>query len=234
MGRVHGQRREDGEDLFGEHGAEAVLGFVVEFVPVHEVDVLVGQGGPDLLGVDLGVALLQPVGRVADLLEDLDGAEPGGGGHGESGGDAALQAGHPDHEELVEVGGEDRQEADALQQVEVGVFGQFEDPGVEGEPAQLAVQEPVRADFAFGLQDGGELRDVDPVLRGARGRHFGGAETGTHGGRLDFGRGCSGGFRLHALSLSAGGFTSTLQSFTRLRDPQISGADRTRASNELD
>jgi hypothetical protein len=28
--------------------------------------------------------------------------------HGETGGDPTLQAGHPDHEELVEVAGEDR------------------------------------------------------------------------------------------------------------------------------
>ena len=165
--RVHGQRRQDREDLLREHGAELVLGLRVEFLPVHEVDVLVGQRRADLLGVDPGVALLQPVGLLADLLQDLHGAQPGGGGDGEARGDPALQPGHPDHEELVQVGGEDGQEADPLQQVQVGVLGQFQDPGVEREPAQFPVQEPVRADVAFRFQVRRELRNVDPVLRGA-------------------------------------------------------------------
>jgi hypothetical protein len=158
------------------------------------------------------VLLLQAVGCLADLFQDLDGAQAGGGGDGESGGDAALQAGHADHEEFIEVGCEDREEVDALQQVQIRVFCQFENPGVERQPAQLAVQEPVRADLALRLQDGSELRDVDPVLRGAGGRHFGGAEPGARRGSLDFGGGCSGGFRLHALSLSTGGFIFNLTS----------------------
>ena len=44
------------------------------------------------------------------------GIRPGRGGHGDPGGDPALEAGHPHHEELVEVGGEDRQEPDPLEQ----------------------------------------------------------------------------------------------------------------------
>ena len=59
------------------------------------------------------------------------------------GGDPALEAGHPDHEELVEVAGEDRQEADPLQQRQRRVLGQLEHPLVEAQPGQLAVEEPV-------------------------------------------------------------------------------------------
>ena len=165
--RVHGQRRQDREDLLREHGAELVLGLGVEFLPVHEVDVLIGQRRTDLLGVDPGVALLQPVGLLADLLQDLHGAQPGRGGDGEPGGDPALQPGDPDHEELVQVGGEDGQEADPLQQVQVRVLGQFQHAGVEREPAQFPVQEPVRAEVALRFQVRRELRNVDPVLRGA-------------------------------------------------------------------
>ena len=59
--------------------------------------------------------------------------------------DPALQPGHPDHVELVEVGGEDRQELGPLQQRHPEpVLGQVEHPVVEGQPGQLAVQEPVR------------------------------------------------------------------------------------------
>src|SRR5690606_8460594 len=48
------------------------------------------------------------------------------------------------HEELVEVGREDRQEPHALQQRDRGVLGELEHALVEGEPGQLAVEEPVR------------------------------------------------------------------------------------------
>jgi hypothetical protein len=67
------------------------------------VDVLVGQGGPDLVGIDLRVPLLQPVGSLADPLQHLHRAQACGGRHCKSRGDAALQACHPDHEELIQV-----------------------------------------------------------------------------------------------------------------------------------
>ena len=122
------------------------------------------------------------------------GLRPGRGGDSQSGGDPALQAGNPDHKELVQVGGEDGQEADPLQQVQGGILGQFQDTGVEGQPAQLPVQETVRADVALRLQVRRELGDVDPVLRGTGGGHFGGAEAGAHGTApcLSVGRGCPG------------------------------------------
>jgi hypothetical protein len=167
VGRIHRQGREDGKYLFGEDHAELLLRRVIQFVPVHEVDVLVGQGRADLFGINLGMPLLEPVGFLADPLKHLHGAQARGRGNGQSGGDAPLEARHPDHEELVQVGGEDREEADALQQVERGVLGQFQDAGVEAEPAQLTVQEAVRADVALGLQVGRELGDVNTVLGGA-------------------------------------------------------------------
>ncbi len=192
MCRVHRERRQDGEDLLREHGAELVLGLVIQFVPVHEVDVLVGQGGPDLLGVDPRVALLEPVGGFADLVQNLHGAQAGRGRYGQSCGDAALQAGNADHEELVQVGGEDGEETDPLQEVEVRVLGKFQHARIEGQPAELTVQEPVRADVAFRLKVGGELGDVDPVLRGTGGRHLGGPEAGARWPHLSSRRGCPG------------------------------------------
>jgi hypothetical protein len=50
------------------------------------------------------------------------------------------QAGDPDHEELIEVGGVDAAEANPLQQRRLGVLGEFEDPLVEVEPGKLAVE----------------------------------------------------------------------------------------------
>ena len=67
--------------------------------------------------------------------------QPAGRPHRDPGRDASFQPGHPHHEELVEVGREDRQELGAFQQRQVRVLGQFEDSLVERQPAQFAVDE---------------------------------------------------------------------------------------------
>ncbi len=101
-----------------------------------------------------GVPELKLVRLLLDDAEDL-----GGGGadvrrHGQAGEDAALQARDADHEELVEVAGEDGEEVGPLQQRQVGVFGQFEHPGVERQPAQFTVEVALR----------GQRAVVDPDL----------------------------------------------------------------------
>src|SRR3546814_8313309 len=61
---------------------------------------------------------------------------------GDTGGDLTLQARHPDHVELVEVRGGDRQEPQALEQRMALVLGFFEDALVECKPRDFAVDEP--------------------------------------------------------------------------------------------
>jgi hypothetical protein len=51
-----------------------------------------------------------------------------------------VHAGHANHEELVEVGGEDRQELAALDQRQRLVLGQLQDAVVEVQPGQLPVE----------------------------------------------------------------------------------------------
>ena len=51
-----------------------------------------------------------------------------------------TEPGDPDLEEFIEVGTGDREEADAFQQRDAFVFGEFEDPSVETEPAEFAVE----------------------------------------------------------------------------------------------
>ena len=53
----------------------------------------------------------------------------------------APQAGHADLEELVQVGREDREELDALEERVAGVAGLVEDARVELDPRQLAVED---------------------------------------------------------------------------------------------
>jgi hypothetical protein len=56
-----------------------------------------------------------------------------------SGGNLAAQARDPDHVELVEVGAEDREELESFEQPVSGVERLVENPGVELEPAKLAI-----------------------------------------------------------------------------------------------
>ena len=72
--------------------------------------------GPHVVLEDAGVLLHQLVREPGDALDQLTWLEPGGGAHGEAGRDAPLEAGDAHHEVLVEVVGEDREEAGALEQ----------------------------------------------------------------------------------------------------------------------
>ena len=77
--------------------------------------------------------------------------------HRQAGLQPALEAGDPDHVELVEVAGEDGQELRPLQQRRPGVLGERQHPGVEVQPGQLPVEETV-------------VRQVGVVLVGVRRR----------------------------------------------------------------
>jgi hypothetical protein len=62
-----------------------------------------------------------------------------------------LQPRNPDHEELVQVVGEDGKELGPFQQrYALGVFSQIEDPAVERQPGQLSVQETIRGQLHLG------------------------------------------------------------------------------------
>ncbi|GAA3505922.1 hypothetical protein GCM10019016_130360 [Streptomyces prasinosporus] len=124
-----------------EQGEEAGLLLLRELVPADQVDALLREGGGDVLVVAGGVPGHQLAGAGPDHLQHLARLEAGGGAGGHAGGYAPLEAGHPDHEELVQVAGEDREEVRPLQQRGLGILGQFEHPLVERQPTALAVEE---------------------------------------------------------------------------------------------
>ena len=195
VSRVHGQRGQNREDVAHEILAQAYLGVGVQILPAHDADVLLLQGGQHLLVEYLGVALLQLVGVLGNLLHLLLGAQTGGGGHGQPGGDAALQAGHAHHEELVEVGSDDGQEVQALQQVQVRILRQLQHAGVEVEPAALAVEETLGAELFLQAEVGSLLALLDAVAAGVRALDLGDVvadvDNAGHGrrfGGLGFGR----------------------------------------------
>ena len=133
------------------------------------------QLGDDLVAEQRRLPLAELTGRRPDLLEHLARHQPGRRPHGQPGRDPPLEPGHADHEELVEVAGEDRQEPRALEQRQALVLGQLEHPLVEVEPRQLAVEEPVVVLLHRGDQLGvGRVRQVDLVrLVGDAGVRFG-------------------------------------------------------------
>lgn len=85
-----------------------------------------------------------------DLVEHLAGLQTGGRAGGDAGRDAALEAGHADHEELVEVARENREEVSPFEEWGGRVLGEFEDALVEGEPAAFAVEEAAAGELAVG------------------------------------------------------------------------------------
>ena len=209
MRGIHGQRGQDREDLLREHRAQLRLGGL-DRVPPSAPGGCARKPGPAGSGPRrrgrAGACSLWAASLIWSSTSH--GAEPGRGGDRQPGGDAPLQPGHPDHEELVQVGGEDGQEIDPLQQVQVRVLGELQHPGVEGQPAQLSVQEAVRGDVPLRHQVRGEFGDVDPVLGGAGGLDFGGSEA--FGAQCGGNAGGSGGFRFHSGSLQIDGSASTL------------------------
>lgn len=180
-----------------EQGEEAGLLLLLELAPADQVDALFGKRGGDVLVVAGGVPGHQLAGAGPDHLQDLARLEAGGGAGGDAGGDTALQSGHPDHEELVQVAGEDREEVRALQHGGVRVLGEFQDTFVEREPAALPVEEttlrelggPVDRDLLVRVEIG-----VEVWLQIGNG--------GRHGVRAVRGYGAHGG--LHVLDLCLG------------------------------
>ena len=97
--------------------------------------------GPTDVAPARGVPLDQLGGARADALELLVGGQAVGAVGLQARGGPALEAGDANHEELVEVRGEDGEELGPLERQGRLVLGQLEHPGVEVQPGELAVEE---------------------------------------------------------------------------------------------
>ena len=143
VSRVDGERREDREDALLEEPLAELLLLAVEVVPPHQVDPVGRQRRHQVVAEELRVPLALLGGAGPDRLEHVARHQPGRRPNRHAGRDPALEAGHADHEELVEVAGEERHRPHPLEQRQVVVLGQLEQPQVEAQPRQLAVEEPV-------------------------------------------------------------------------------------------
>ena len=163
VARVHGQWRQHGEYLVEEAAPQLYVALRALFV-ANDADAFLGELLANLR-VGLGVARDHRQQPRANRVERLGRAHAVRCRLGSTCLDLALQPGDADLEELVEVAGEDRQEADPIEQRVALVDGLEQHALVELEPRQLAVD--VR-DVGDGASAGRDRRPGRAVL--TRGR----------------------------------------------------------------
>lgn len=177
MGRVHRQRREDREDLLAEEAMQRRPLSFAEVAPTDDGDAFFFQGRADLVPEHPGVHPHEFLGRVLNPVEQVPRLQPGGRTDREAGRDAALEPGHPDHEELVEVAGEDGQELGPLDERHRLVHRQLQDALVELQPGDLALEIALLRQVVDGHRSGLGLVVRDSIrhlpLHGRRGERFG-------------------------------------------------------------
>ena len=143
MGRVHGQRRQDREDVRTEIGIQFGPVLLVQVLDAEHVDafgmqLLLQAAPPRLLFRDqLQRGVLDPLhlfGRRQAILAGLHHPGP----------DLFPQAGIAHHLELIEIAGRNRQEPQSFQERMIVIGGFFQDAPIELKPGEFPVQEPFR------------------------------------------------------------------------------------------
>ena len=112
---------------------------------------LLGQVGQDVVDDVVGLLFLEFVGLLRYGAQLLAGAETTGCSDGDARVHATLESGHADHEELIQVRGEDRGEIRALQKGDRLILSQLKHTLVELEPADFAVEIAVLRQGCFRL-----------------------------------------------------------------------------------
>ena len=110
MRGIDSQRCEHGEHLAVEERLCGIAFGLCERGPAQQFDAVVAKRGHHLAVEDVGVLALHRMGTHPDVLEDLTRGQAAGCAHGDAGGYTTLESGHPHHEELIEIAGEDGEE----------------------------------------------------------------------------------------------------------------------------
>ena len=138
--RVHRERREHREDVRLEERVDRGPLGAVQFVHGDQADPVAFERRQDV-AVQAPVALPdQGTHPLGDQLELLRRRHPVRRAARDAGRELPPQARDPHHVELVEIGAEDRQELQALEQRHALVQRLVQHPGVELQPTQLAVE----------------------------------------------------------------------------------------------
>ena len=140
MPRIDGERRQHRKDVAAKVGGQGIFLLVVDVLVQAQEDAFFFESGQELLA--------QTLERLAEHAAHLfaDGGKliarrhaVGAGADGDARSDFLLQAADADHEEFVEVGSEDGQELDPLQQRHGAIERFFENATIELQPAKLAI-----------------------------------------------------------------------------------------------
>ena len=145
--RLRGQQW---KDLLREVAAEHRPIGLAQLAPALQADALGGELGQTALEQTLRIALQLRAQTDEDGIELLLRAEPVLARLSAADLQRVLEGADLDHEELVEIGAEDREEPDPCQQGDCRILRQREHPSIELEPAELAAQEVVARDRLLG------------------------------------------------------------------------------------
>ena len=172
VGGVHGDGGQDGEYLAQETRFRPGAVLFGQFRRVDDRDARLPQLGAQVLEAAL-LRLVQLGDRLIDQAELLLRQQVVGGDGLDARPDLSLERRHAHHDELVQIAGGDRQEAQPFQQGMLGIVRFAQHPVVEGEPGNFAIDEAVRRKFE---RDGGRpilflrsLLRLDRLLGGFRG-----------------------------------------------------------------
>ncbi len=146
---IDGKRCENWIDPRAEKFVQVVLLGWHELLPAQHLDALVGEGGEDVRPEGGGLALHESAALGVDPSQLLAWGAAGAGLNGQASGEPAPQSSDPDHEELVEIIGEDGEKPDPFEQWDGGVLGELEHPLVELQPALLTIKEAVVGQFGL-------------------------------------------------------------------------------------
>ena len=140
MRGVDGERGQHGEDLLPEDRAQVVQASRLQLGGGDDHDAALGQPGTDVGAEEARRLAQQAVDPLPDRLQLLRGGHAVGRGGGEPGQHLLPQPGDSNLEELVEGLPQDRQKAHPFQQGQPPICGQGQDPPLELELRELAVQ----------------------------------------------------------------------------------------------
>jgi hypothetical protein len=161
--RSDGERCEHREDLLPEALGDDLALLRAAFLAGDDPDALLLERGANRALEHLALALELLARALGDAIDRLRGRQAVGPARVHARVDLVVQTGDADHEELVKVAREDRQEPEALQQRHaVAVLRELQHAVVELDPGDLTV--PVER--ACGRYCLGLLRGPDPFARG--------------------------------------------------------------------
>ena len=139
------ERGEDRKDPLDEHFPNPGAVIAVKGFPFCQPDGMIGETRQDVVEKRGPAPLEQGLHLQTDGGQLVGHRQAVGRRPGNTGRLLVLEAGDANLEELVHVGGKDGQELDPLQQRDLVVFGEGQDPAVEFECRQLPVDVPVLA-----------------------------------------------------------------------------------------